>query len=51
MVKKNADKKRAKLKRNIWPINPVTKTIPNKKKYHKVGNRRSLQQEDAFSYN
>lgn len=48
MVKKNVDKQRAKLKRNIWPINPVTKTIPNKKKYQKTGNRRSLN-EDAFS--
>ena len=50
MVQKNEKKARAKLKRNTWPINPVTKTIPNKKKIRKLGNRRSLQ-EDAFSCN
>lgn len=41
MLKKNVDKILAQKKRNFWPINPVTKKIPNKKRNYNKKDRRS----------
>lgn len=50
MTTKNKKKEAAKKKRNLWPINPVTRVVENKKAYDRHRDRKSnkLYEESEF---
>lgn len=40
MVDKNQKKEEAKKQRNLWPVNPVTRIVENRKKYKRTRDRK-----------
>lgn len=47
MIDKNMKKERAKKQRNLWTMNPVTRTVESNKNYNRARDRKS---EELYDY-